>query len=115
MTGPMPTSKLQAVKQEIVDNVGHDTWQKKVRTVGMGGLFVVIGLGVGYVGLRLALDKDALGKWLLGGGAFSIICGASIWDSEIMGAALKSVPTWIANAISTIFSAISQSRGGQAP
>lgn len=69
-----------------------------VRTL-IGALFVVIGTGLLLLQIKLIYDSKDLSKlslWLLCGGIFMIILGASTWSTQIVITPLKVITSVLA-------------------
>jgi hypothetical protein len=92
-------STLKMIKAEVVTKAGEATWAKKVQTFFVGLFVVLLGLGVCGVGVKLLLAEKTLGLWIGLPGVIICISGATIWDSELVTGAFKSVGSWLGNLI----------------
>ena len=75
---------LQAIPKEKLSKM-------LVRTL-VGTIFVLLGIGLVVLQVKLLYnDKDLarLSLWLLGGGTFLVVLGATIWSSQLVITPLK--------------------------
>lgn len=75
-----------------------------VRTL-VGTIFVI--LGVGLIALQVKLlysDKDLarLSLWLLGGGTFLVVLGATIWSSQLVITPLRVITGILGGVLDSI-------------
>jgi len=88
---------LQAIPREKLSKM-------VVRTL-VGAIFVLIGVGLMGLQVKLLYDSKDLAKlslWLLGGGMFSIVLGASVWSTQLVITPLKIITDVLGTILDSI-------------
>jgi len=88
---------LQAVPKEKLSKM-------IVRTL-IGTIFVLLGVGLIALQVKLIYESKDLAKlslWLLGGGTFLVVLGATIWSSQLVITPLKVITGILGGILDTV-------------
>lgn len=75
-----------------------------VRTL-VGTIFVLLGIGLVVIQVKLIYDSKDIAKlslWLLGGGTFLVVLGATIWSSQLVITPLRVITGVLGGVLDSI-------------
>ena len=106
---------VQMLKQKVVENASHDTWQAKVRKTLTGATIAALGGFLVWRGIDLLMADKSVGQWLALGGAGLLLVGAHIWSGELVSASITSIGKVVAGVIAGIVGAFKPKVGADEP